>query len=108
MPSPLPASTTELGRARSSPIDVVTRRLGERRRRIGTETAALRHRLRERPTSPGALLAAGGVGVALEQSKRRRRWSLLSALNVFNALATLLATMTEVNARRTRPSSDAR
>lgn len=74
-------------------IDVVGRRLGERRRRIAEETATLRQGLRQRLTSPGALLAAIGVGIALEQSKHRGRWSLLRALNVLNAGVALLATI---------------
>jgi hypothetical protein len=74
-------------------IDIVARRLAERRLRVAADAARLRQTFRRRLVSPGMLLAAVGVGIALEQSKRRRQWSLLSALNAFNAGATLLATI---------------
>ena len=74
-------------------IDVVARRLAQRRLRVADDAARLRQTFGHRLVSPPMLMAALGVGIAVEQSKRPRRWSLLGTLNVLNGGATLWATM---------------
>ena len=74
-------------------IGVVARRMNLRRQRIATDADRLRRTLHDRLRSRGALLTAIGVGVALEQSRRRRPWSLAGVLNVINAGLALKASI---------------
>ena len=64
-----------------------------RRQRLRAVAAGLRRKTVSRMVSPGALLAAAAVGVALEQSGHRRDWSLPNALDATNAGLRLLLTL---------------
>ena len=74
-------------------IGDVARRMHVRRRAIATDAEQLRRTFNDRLRSPGALLTAMGVGVALEQSRRRGHWSLVSVLNVINAFLALKSSL---------------
>lgn len=63
-----------------------------RRQRLRDVAAGIRRKTASRMVSPGVLLAAAAVGVALEQSGHPRGWSLPNALDVTNAGLRLLLT----------------
>jgi hypothetical protein len=56
-----------------------------RRRRLRDVAARISRKTAARMVSPGVLLVAAAVGVALEQSGHRRDWSLPNALDAANA-----------------------
>lgn len=64
-----------------------------RRQRLRDAAAGIRRKTATRMVSPGVLLAAVAVGVALEQSSHRRDWSLPNALDATNAGLRLLLTL---------------
>jgi hypothetical protein len=64
-----------------------------RRQRLRNGAADIRRKTAARMVSPGVLLVAAAVGVALEQSGHRRGWSLPNALDATNAGLRLLLTL---------------
>src|SRR5262245_3106114 len=84
-------------------IGVVAARMNARRQRIVDDAERLQRTFNDRLRSPAALLAAIGVGVALEQTRRRRRsWSLVGIINVVNACLALKTSL-EHHFRDTTP-----
>lgn len=67
-----------------------------RRRRLRDGVAEISRKTATRMVSPGVLLVAFGVGVALEQSGHRRGWSLPTALDATNAGLRLLLTFSSL------------
>lgn len=72
------------------------RQLAQRRQRLRTIAAGIRQKTTSRMVTPGALLVAVGVGVALEQSGQRRDWSLPNLLDATNAGLRLLLTFSSL------------
>lgn len=70
-----------------------------RRRRLRDVAAGISRKTATRMVSPGVLLVAFGVGVALEQSGHRRGWSLPNALDATNAGLRLLLTFSSLERR---------
>jgi hypothetical protein len=68
------------------------RQLILRRQRLRNVAAGISRKTASRMVSPGVLLVAVGVGVALEQIGHRRGWSLPNALDATNAGLRLLLT----------------
>lgn len=67
-------------------------RLVLRRQRLRNVAAGISRKTASRMVSPGVLLVAVGVGVALEQSSHRRGWSVPNVLDATNAGLQLLLT----------------
>lgn len=67
-------------------------RLVLRRQRLRNVAAGISRKAASRMVSPGVLLVAVGVGVALEQSSHRRGWSVPNVLDATNAGLQLLLT----------------
>lgn len=65
-----------------------------RRQRMRSVAAGLNRKISTRMTSPGMLLAAVGVGVAVERTSRHRGWSLATVLDVTYSCITLLLSFT--------------
>lgn len=66
----------------------------ERRHLVGAVISGIRQKIATQMVSPGMLLAAVGIGVAVEQTTRHRGWLLkdvLEASNVWLALMSLAA-----------------
>lgn len=68
------------------------RQLVLRRQRLRNIAARISRKTASRMVSPGVLMVAVGVGVALEQIGHRRGWSLPNALDATNAGLRLLLT----------------
>jgi hypothetical protein len=68
------------------------RQLVLRRQRLRNVAARIGRKTASRMVSPGVLLLAVGVGVALEQSSHRRGWSLPNLLDATDAGLRLLLT----------------
>ncbi len=64
--------------------------LVQRRRRIRTLATGIKRRVTGRMVSPGVLIAAVGVGVALEQSSRDKGWSPAIVFDAANESLRLL------------------
>lgn len=62
----------------------------KRPERLRSIMAGIKHKIAARMVSPGMLLAATGIGVAMEQTSHHRRWSLLRVLDAGSALLRLL------------------
>ena len=83
------------------------RQLVRRRQRLRNVAARISRKTASRMVSPGMLLVAVGVGVALEQSGHRRGWSLPNLLDATNAGLQLLLTFSSSvrhSPRATTPS----
>lgn len=72
------------------------RKLVLRRQRLRNIAAGITQKTASRMVTPGALLVAVGVGVALEQSGHGRGWSLPTALDATNAGLRLLLTFSSL------------
>lgn len=89
--------------------DGLEHQLGCRRQRLRLRITGIKQAVIVRLASPAMLLAAFGIGVALEQTSHRRKGSLAYMLNAGYAgarlLATLLSTMRAANRsyRESRP-----
>lgn len=70
-------------------VSMVESRVIARRQRVKVLTAAIREKSHEQATSAGMMITAFGVGVALEQVKRRHVWWFVSLLGATNTLARL-------------------
>jgi hypothetical protein len=68
------------------------RQLVLRRQRVRNIAAGIGRKTADRMVSPGVLLLAVGVGVALEQSSHRSGWSLPNLLDAADAGLRLLLT----------------
>lgn len=75
-------------------IDCVEQRLIGRHGRIGAAFGAVAHSVGDRMVSPGTLLAAGLFGAMLHRDSGLRSLRLLTILQIANASARLLLTMT--------------
>lgn len=72
-------------------IDVLEKSLLERRRGISARAKGIGPKIRARMTSPGILLAAVGLGVALGRGRRQLgAWSWMTVLNAVSTGGTLL------------------
>jgi len=72
-------------------IDALEKSLLERRQRISTGAKGIGPKIRARMASPGILLAAVGLGVALGRGRRQLgAWSWMTVLNAFSTGGTLL------------------
>lgn len=77
-----------------------------RRIQIVSNAKALKSAFWQRIASPGMVIAAVCVGVALGRNKPRRYWSVLSVLNAINTCATLLVAVSSSTAHlRSEPGS---
>lgn len=56
-----------------------------RRHKVRSTVPEIHHKVTAQLSSPVALLAAVGVGVAVEQASRHRGWSLATVLEAANA-----------------------
>jgi hypothetical protein len=65
-------------------------RLLLRRQRVRNILAGMQRKMAASMSSPRMLLAAVGIGVALEHTSRQRGWSLASVLDASNACFRLL------------------
>jgi hypothetical protein len=61
-----------------------------RRQRMRNALAGINRKVTDQLSSPAALLAAVGIGVAVEQASRRHGWSLTTVLDASNACLRLL------------------
>lgn len=88
--------------------DGLEQKLECRQQRLRVRISGIKHAVISKLTSPATLLAAFGIGVALEQTSHRRKGSLAYMLNAgytgARLLATLLSTMRAAN-RSYRESS---
>ncbi|HLF31185.1 MAG TPA: hypothetical protein VI566_09185 [Xanthomonadales bacterium] len=66
------------------------RQLMLRHRRVQTLVVEINGKVAARLSSSGMLLAAVGIGVAVEQTSRHRGWSLATMLDAANACIGLL------------------
>jgi len=64
------------------------------RQRVRLVVAGINRKISSRMTSPGMLLAAVGVGVAVERTSRHRDWSLATVLDATYACMRLLLSFT--------------
>ena len=72
-------------------VSLAEARVVARRTRVVALAADIRQKSHTRIASAGTLIAAFGVGVAIEQLKRRRGWRLVSVLSVVNMLGSLVS-----------------
>ena len=70
------------------------KQLMQRRQRVHARAAGANRKVAARLTSPGMLLAAVGVGMAVEQASHHRAWSLATVFEAANAFTGLLYTLT--------------
>lgn len=87
---PLPRLASGGSRALRSDAENLEKQLILRRQRLRMTAHDLKRKFSARMTSPGMLLSAVGVGVALEQANHHRGWSILSILNAANSSIQLL------------------
>jgi hypothetical protein len=85
-------------------VSVVESRVIARRERVRALAAAIREKGHERVTSAGTMIAAFGVGVALEQISHRDAWWLVSLLGATSTLERLTLTAAAM-VRRTGPTA---
>jgi len=81
------------------------RQLVLRRQRLRDVAARFSRKTASQMVSPGVLLLAFGVGVALEQSGQPRCWSLPTALDAANAGFRLLLTFSSAAGHSPRQAS---
>lgn len=67
-----------------------------RRQRVRMTAHCINRKISAEMTSPGMLLAAVGIGVAVEQTGHHRGWSLSGILNATNACINLLLSFSSV------------
>jgi hypothetical protein len=71
-------------------VILAEKRVNARRRNVQAISAAIRQKTHRRVASAGMLIAAFGVGVALEQIKRRHAWWLVSLLGAARTIERLV------------------
>jgi hypothetical protein len=84
------AGLSEQAQSLSHQVTSLENRLMLRRRRVRALVEDINGKVAARLISPGTLLAAFGIGVAVEQISHHRAWSLATALDTANAFAGLL------------------
>jgi len=84
------AGMSEQSRSLSNQVSSLEERLVLRRRRVRTLVEDINGNVTARLISPATLLAAFGIGVAVEQISHHRAWSLATALDTANAFTGLL------------------
>jgi len=71
-------------------INALEMRIMSRHRNIRTAAAGFNRKITARMVSPAALLAAFGIGVAIEQTSHQRGWSMATAVDAASASIRLL------------------
>jgi len=66
------------------------KQLTQRRQRVGALVTGIKRKVTARMISPSMLVAAIGIGVALEQTSRHKGWSLATVLDAANESFRLL------------------
>lgn len=74
-------------------IDTLENQILARHQRIGTVVTDIGQKVRAKAVSPGALLAAVGLGVVVEQGRRSRGSSLANTLNAVNVYSAALVAL---------------
>lgn len=77
-----------------SSIRQTERSIAQRRSRLGVAVAGVKHAVRRRMVSPGALITAGLLGAALQRDHRLNGFRILALLNAANSGLRLLYTPT--------------
>ena len=75
-------------------VSDLEKQLMQRRSRVRARVVRANRNVAAGLTSPGMLLAAVGVGVAVEQARHHRGWSLATVIEAANACAGLLLALT--------------
>lgn len=76
-----------------SSIRQTERSIAQRRGRLGVAVGGVRHAVRRRMVSPGALVTAGLLGAALHRDHRLNGLRMLALLEAANSSLRLLSTL---------------
>ena len=71
-------------------VSDLEKQLLQRRQRVRALTTGIKRKVTARMIAPGTLVAAVGIGVALEQTSRAKGWSLATVLDAANESFRLL------------------
>ncbi|MDZ4730449.1 MAG: hypothetical protein SH820_10965 [Xanthomonadales bacterium] len=96
VPGSVPGFASGGSRALSSEAENLEKQLILRRQRLRSAAHEFNRKFSAKMTSPGVLLSAVGVGVALEQANHHRGWSILGLLNTTNSCIQLLRSLAPV------------
>ncbi len=84
------ADMTEDSRSLAHQVIDLEQQLTQRRQRVRSLARGIKRKVTAQMISPGMLVAAVGIGVALEQTSHHKGWSLATVLDAANESFRLL------------------
>jgi hypothetical protein len=97
--SSLAEGTSGTPRSLRQQVAVLENQIMRRRKKVRMTVPAITGKVAAQLSSPMALLAAVGIGVAVEQASHHRGWSLATVLDASNACLGLLLSFSSLTQR---------